>query len=205
MAPARRRTPAWVAVLAGALAFLLILGAGVAVVGDWFARNAQMAALVTAIEGSEDVMMQVQERTDAVFAEYAAITKPTTQDKLDLNDALAAVAADGAGEIARAGDRVAAVSVLPWETTIVEARDAYLAHNQAWQDYMEAAAVHPIEFTQDQPAVNETFLAAEPAVRAAVPDPALFDLVPRVDLIFAEQAAEDSELTAPDPSQLQPA
>lgn len=205
-APRPRRTPGWVAVLAGFLAFALILIAGGAVVGDWFARNAQMAQLVTAVEASESEMMLVQQRTDAAFADYAAITKPTTQDKLDLNGRLSDIASEGAGAVTRAGDRVAAVRILPWETRIIEARDAYLAHNLAWQEYLSAAALHPIEFTKDQPAVNDTFVAVEPAMRAAVPDPALFDLNKRVDDIFVEPTQDSSsDQSQPNPGDLQPA
>lgn len=205
-APRRRRTPGWVAVLTGVLAFVLILAAGGAVVGDWFVRNAQMATLVTAVEASERAMTDVQARTDAAFKEYSAIAKPTTQDKLDLNGKLSDIAAEGAGTVTRAGDRVAAVSILPWETRIIAARDAYLVHNKAWQEYLAAAALHPIEFTKDQPAINDSWGAVEPAMRAALPDPALFDLKQRLDAIFAQPAPDQSSGQGqPNPGDLQPA
>ena len=70
------------------------------------------------------------------------------------------------------------------------AQDAYLAHNRAWQEYLARAAQDPAQFGVDDTEVNDTFEAAEAPVRAALPPYALFDLVTRVDVIFAPPPVE---------------
>ena len=65
---------------------------------------------------------------------------------------------------------------LSWHREIGAAQDAYLAHNRAWQAYLARAAEDPAEFDVEQTDVNTTFEAAEQPIRAALPDPALYDL-----------------------------
>ena len=170
-----RRLPSWIPWVAGLAAFLLTIVAGGALAGDWVARNVQLRELVTAIEGSEAAMGEVQDQiTDAFDA------------------TLSNIAANGASSIALAGDKVAAVPLLPWDVAIWNSRQAYLDHNLAWQEYLSAAALNPIELTKDQPAINDTFLVFEETITAAVPDPALFDLEKRVAHLFIEQAPADA-------------
>ena len=93
-------------------------------------------------------------------------------------------------DIAAAGDDVAAVRWLAWHQDIRQAQDAYLAHNQAWQDYLTRAIEDPAEFARPQDAVNSTFEEAEPAVREALPPAALYRLKARVAQIFAPPPSE---------------
>jgi hypothetical protein len=72
-----------------------------------------------------------------------------------------------------------------WHPEIGAAQDAYLAHNRAWQAYLERAASDPAEFAKEQADINSTFAQAEIDVRAAVPVVPLFNLQDRVDVIFA--------------------
>ena len=51
---------------------------------------------------------------------------------------------------------------------------------------MADIAADPKVYGTDQPLIDETFMAADPLIRAAVPDPPLFDLAQRVDRIFVE-------------------
>jgi hypothetical protein len=184
-----RRLPSWIPWVAGLAAFLLTLVAGGALAGDWVARNVQMRELVTAIEGSEAAMGTVQDQISAAFDAYAAKKNPTDADKDAFDATLSNIAANGASSIALAGDKVAAVKLLPWDVAIWNSRQAYLDHNLAWQEYLSAASLNPIELTKDQPAINDTF---EKTITAAVPDPALFDLKKRVAHLFIEQTPADS-------------
>ncbi len=192
----RRRTPGWVPILAGIAAFVVVLvgfGLGAA---DWTARNAEMNRLVTAIETSEAAMGDVQDQVELALAGIDTESGTLTDEqRAEVSARLQAVAEEGAQGIAAAETGVRNVRVLPWHRDIARARDAYLEHNRAWQDYLRAAAVDPSEMFADQPAVNETFLAVEPLLTQAVPDPALFDLDARVRLIFEEGQADGGEET----------
>ncbi|MGI9136606.1 MAG: hypothetical protein ACR2JS_06065 [Candidatus Nanopelagicales bacterium] len=187
-----RSLPSWIPWVAGLAAFAITVVAGGALVGDWVARNVQLRELVTAIEGSEEAMGTVQDQINEAFDAYAAKKSPTDAEKDAFDATLSNIAANGASSIALAGDKVAAVKLLPWDVAIWNSRQAYLDHNMAWQEYLSAAALNPIELTKDQPAINDTFLMFEETITAAVPDPALFDLDMRVAHLFIEQAPADA-------------
>ncbi len=195
--PPSRRLPSWIPWVAGLAAFLLTLVAGGALAGDWVARNVQLRDLVVAIEGSESAMGTVQDQISAAFDAYAAKKNPSDADKDAFDATLSNIAANGASSIALAGDKVAAVKLLPWDVAIWNSRQAYLNHNLAWQEYLSAAALDPIELTKDQAAINDTFLVFEKTITAAVPDPALFDLKKRVAHLFIEQAPADAPAQGP--------
>jgi hypothetical protein len=179
--PARR----WLPPLIGLAVFLVALVGFGAVAGDWAARNIEMQALITQVEESEAAMGTLQEDIAALAAEY--------QDRLPLNEtdqaafdaAIIDIAETRRADIAAAGDDVAAVRWLAWHQDVRRAQDAYLAHNQAWQDYLTRAIEDPAEFARPQDAVNSTFEEAEPAVREALPPAALYRLKARVAQIFA--------------------
>ena len=187
-----RRFPSWIPWVAGLAAFLVTVVAGGALAGDWLARNVQLRELVTAIEGSEAAMGDVQDQISAAFDAYAAKKNPTDAEKDAFDASLSNIAAAGASSVALAGDKVAQVKLAPWDVAIWDSRQAYLDHNLAWQEYLSAAALDPIELTKDQAAINDTFLVFEETITAAVPDPALFELDKRVAHLFIEQAPADS-------------
>lgn len=170
--------------VAGAVTFVVVLAGFGVIAGDWFLRNVEMRSLVIAIENSELTMAQTQDSVSSAFDAYGGLDNPDTADREALVTELANVAGYAQLSIADAGEQVAAVLVMPWHTSIIPAQDAYVTHNLAWQDYMGRAAKDPIEFTSTQADVNDTFLAVEPALTAAVPQPPLFDLVNRVAQIF---------------------
>ncbi|CAB4919515.1 unannotated protein [freshwater metagenome] len=189
----KRRTPGWVPVLIGVLAFLVVLvGFGLAA-GDWVSRNSEMNSLVTRIEASEAAMQQTQDELALIFAEYDEPPALTTQEKAEFADKLKAAAAAGEQRVAAAGAGVRAVVVMPWHGNISAGQKAYVVHNQAWQDYLRASAKDPAVLLDDQPAINETFMASEPLLKKAVPEPPLYDLNVRVDDIFVEGQAPAEE------------
>lgn len=181
--------------MAGAVTFVVVLAGFGVIAGDWFLRNIEMRSLVIAIENSESTMSQTQDSVSSAFDAYGGLDNPVTADREALVTELANVAGYAQLSIADAGDQVASVLVMPWHTTILAAQDAYVTHNQAWQNYMERAAADPIEFTEPQAEVNDTFVAVEPALTAAVPQPALFDLVNRVAQIFIDGYPDPADET----------
>ncbi len=177
----------WLPPVLGFAVFLLTLfGFGI-VVGDWTSRNLEMKALVSAVEESESAMQWSDEQIQGIIEESGANGTLTPAQQKQAFDDLTEAALAGSFAIGAAGEGVAKVSVLPWHGDIKRAQDAYLAHNQAWLDYMEEATDDPTVLFKSQPDINSTFEAAEPLMKTAVPIPALFELKERVATIFAPQ------------------
>lgn len=186
-APRRRwRGTPWV--IAGA-AMLVLTGPGAVVGVEFVTRTAEMNALVDSIERSEAAMVEVQREVEEAFAPYAD-TEPTPEEQRELREDLADIATRGEAAILAAGIGVADVRVLPWHVRIEEARRAYLEHNAAWVDYMAAAAEDPAEMVRPQPAVNDTFIAAERPLLIAVPrwDPT--GVAERILSLYAEDSSD---------------
>ena len=183
------RNPRWLPVGLGLAAFLvslLALGLGAL---DWTWRNIEMNNLVTAVEASEAAMGRTQDDLRDAASRLGTFGSPTDAQKKAVIDDLVAGATRGEMRIGTAGDVVGQVQVLPWHRDILDAKEIYLAHNRSWQDYMADIAADPKAYGTDQPLIDETFMAADPIMRAAVPVPPLFDLAQRVDRIFVEGAA----------------
>jgi hypothetical protein len=186
-----RRTPKWLAPLLGGIVFLFAVISGGLIAGDWGVRNIEMRNLVTAVEASEQAMQQTQDRVSEAFAPFDIGGPLTPEETSLLRDQLSGIAKDGKVAIEQAGVVVAEVDTQPWHRAIQEAQLAYLVHNQAWVDYLTAASEDPVEFVNPQPLVNETFALAEPIMKRAVPQPALFDLDQRVAQIFIDGAPDE--------------
>ena len=175
----------WLPPVLGLLIFLItVVGLGL-VSTDWVSRNLEMRALVSAVEDSEDAMQWTDDQVQSTIKQYGANGKLTDSEKKKAWDALSEAAYAGDFAISAAGEEVAGVAILPWHTDILNARSAYLAHNEAWRAYMKAATNDPTQLFKTQPDINSTFEAAQPYMEKAVPIPALFDLKDRVAIIFA--------------------
>lgn len=172
--------------LVGALAFVVVLVGYGAVGLDWMSRNLEMDRLVTAIELSESAMERTQQDVLQVTAGTDPSAKLSDAELTAMAEELRWIALDGQRRIHDAGLGVAGVGVLPWHRDVQEAQDAYLAHNQAWQDYLGVASNDARELFREQPDVNATFSAAEPLLKRAVPDPSAFRLTARVSRIFTD-------------------
>lgn len=133
-------------------------------------------------------MTWTQEQVQAVL--QGGGENPTDAQVTEAATELRAIAAEGRDRIKAAGDAVAAVPVSPWHGDLLRAREAYLRHNQAWQDYLGRAAEDAGEFGRPQEQVDSTFMAAEPLFRAAIPNPDVFGIQDRIDVIFAEPVPE---------------
>lgn len=178
------RPSRWLAPLLGLLTFVVVLVGGGLVAADWQVRSSEMRALVSSIEASEAAMSETQQAVRAALAGLDGADPEADRDALDA--ALGRAATVGLAAVTDGGDLVAAVGVLPWHDDVREARQAYLAHNLAWQAYLERAAADPEEFGRTQDDVNRTFAEAEGPLRTAVPLFDLWDLGVRLDQVFAE-------------------
>ena len=189
---ARRAVPPWLVWTVGIAALVLITAGNLVVGGELALRSAEADRLVSAVERSENAMKATQAEFDEVLSSY---------DTEDLSDAereqllaeLADVAARGEASIAAAGVEVGRVEVLPWHAPLRDAQTAYLAHNQAWVDYMAAAAADPAEWFRPQPAVNDTFADAKLPLVEAVPlfDP--LDTLARIELIYVTGSGDSGD------------
>lgn len=186
----RRR---WVPPVAGALAFLLTLVVGLGVAADWTLRIVEMRGLIEGIYESESVMEALQ---DAAFDAVEEHRTAGPQDRGKLNDELTALATVANEDLQLAGDQVAALSILPWHRAIIAARDAYLAHNAAWQEYTARVVEDPAEFLQDQPLVDSTFEDAQQPLLDAIPQPDLLELELDVWVIYMSPESQSGEVVS---------
>ena len=146
-------------------------------------------------------MGRTQDDLRETASRLSSLGSPTDAQKQAVINDLASGAARGEVRIGAAGDVVGQVQVLPWHGDIIDAKEIYIAHNRSWQDYMADIAADPKVYGSDQPLIDETFMAADPIMRAAVPDPPLFDLAQRVDRIFVEGSAPPPAESGPSQGQ----
>jgi hypothetical protein len=185
----RRGVPAWVVWTIGIAALVLITAANLAVAAELGIRSAEADNLVTTVEQSEAAMKATQVEFDEVLASYDT-ENLTDEEREQLRAELSDVAERGGAAIAAAGAGVAEVEFMPWHSQVQAAQEAYLAHNQAWVDYMAAAAEDPAEWFRPQPAVNDTFADAKLPLVEAVP---LFDplgTLERIQFIYVSGSGD---------------
>jgi hypothetical protein len=183
----------WVPPVAGAVAFLLTLVAGLGFAADWALRTSEMRSLISEIYESESVMEAFQE------AAFDAVEEHRTagpQDRGKLDDELIALAIVANEELQIVGDEIAALPILPCHRAISEARDAYLVHNVAWQDYTARVIEDPAELLRDQPLVNSTFEEAQQPLLDAIPQPDLLELELDVWVIYMPPESQSGEVVS---------
>ena len=187
-----RGVPSWLVWTVGIAALVLLTAANMVVGGELALRSVEADNLVRAVEQSETAMKTTQADFDEVLSAYD--TENLTDDEREqLRTELADVAARGEAAIAVAGEGVAEVQIMPWHAQLLDARESYLAHNQAWVDYMAAAAEDPGEWFRPQPAVNDTFADAKLPLVEAVPlfDP--LDTLSRIEIIYVTGSGDSGD------------
>lgn len=183
----------WVPPVAGALAFFLTVIAGVGFAGDWALRTIEMRTLIESIYESESVMEAFQ---GAAFDAVEEHRTAGPQDRGKLDDELSALATIANEELQLVGEAVAALPILPWHRAINEARDAYLAHNVAWQEYTARVIEDPAELLRDQPLVNSTFEEAQQPLLDGIPQPDLLELELDVWVIYMPPESQSGEVVS---------
>lgn len=184
---------AWVPIVAGAIAFVVTLLAGAGFAADIAVRTAEMRSLIIAIYASESVMEDFQEESIEAVEDHRA---SSGADQAKLDGELRGLAAAALTELEAAGDEIAGLPILPWHRSILAAREAYLLHNVAWQEYTARITEDPAELLRDQPLVNSTFEDAEQPILDAIPQPDLLDLAADVWVIFAPPAPTPGEVVS---------
>lgn len=187
-----RGMPSWLVWTVGVTALVLLTLANLAVAAELALRSVEADNLVSSIERSETAMKATQDEFAAVIAEYDTANL-TDEEREQLRAELSDVAERGGVAIADAGGFVAGLLIMPWHTQALDAQEAYLAHNQAWVDYMAAAAEDPAEWFRPQPAVNDTFAGAKLPLVEAVPlfDP--LDTLSRIELIYVTGSGDSGD------------
>ncbi len=187
-----RREPSlgvWVAVGLVAAAVLSIVA--IATMVEWTARTVEADQLLVGVSNSEAVMKAAQGDFAEIFAQLDDETL-TEGQRAELVADLSVISQAAEIAIAEAGERVAAVTIWPWHTRLVDAQKAYLAHNNAWVDYMSAASEDPAELVRPQEAVNDTFVAARDPLWRMIPRFDPLDLRAEVVAIYADDEPNGS-------------
>ena len=178
------------------IALVVVVFVGLSLlVADWVARNVEMNQLLTQIEKSEAAMVAAQEAIGEVELGGGGGDPPGDLGEDSLADATAQLeeaAADGRDAVARAGEDVAEVSFLPWHSSLITAQAAYLDHNQAWVNYLDAGARNAASLGNSPADIETTWRIAELRVREAIPMVPFPGINSRVDQIFKDGDEESS-------------
>lgn len=183
----------WVPIVAGAAAFLLVLMTGLVVLADWAVRTSEMRSLIIGIYASESVMEDFQEASLEAVRDHQA---GSVRDQGKLDGQLRDLATIAREDLALAGAEIASLPILPWHRSVVIARDTYLLHNDAWQQYTDRVIDDPSELLRDQPLVNSTFEDAQAPLLAAIPQPDVLDLESDIWVIYAPPEETSGEVVS---------
>jgi hypothetical protein len=101
-------------------------------------------------------------------------------------------AADAAREeVVAAADEIAGQPVQPWHGDVLAAREAYLAHSLAWQEYLSRAGADAQAWFIDDTAIERTWNDFTARFEEIVPTPAFGSLPRRVQAIIDGGDAPD--------------
>ena len=180
-APARRGNRP-LAVLGVLMMVLAGLGA-LAVVGVIGYRTWTMDRLLTGIERSEAAMVTAQR---AVAETAQSPQELDGEGGAEKQAALQQAAATAQDEVADAAQEIADVRIAPWDAEIERARTTYLAHNGAWQEFLEASSQDASEWFKPYPDIDRTWNTFVAQIQLAVPTPDLRDAQGRVEAIVGD-------------------
>lgn len=183
-------SPLWAQLLFWISVGLIVL-ASLALMGDWVARNVEMVRMLNAIEASEQQMKVAQ---DAILSQ---VPDDPRDANLEDDKDLKAAAAAGRDEVAAAGEAAGKLAFLPWHSELIAAQGAYLAHNQAWVDYLAAGSADPRTMFDDQDDIEPTWREAEVRVESAIPLLPWPRITYRVDEIFTDESSGGNVVAAP--------
>jgi hypothetical protein len=160
----------------------IVLTALLAAAVDWYVRNDTMDRFLAA---AEEVDRTLTEATREIRTVRDRIAEgPSTQPNLGL--ALQKQAARQGELVWTACQGVLNTSALPWHTALRSARNDFVAHCDAWLQFLSLLAQNWRYVDTPTPAINTTFKAARAAAERAVPPVPLHDADARIARIFAE-------------------
>ncbi len=158
---------------------------GSVAVGEWGAKTQEMNRLVDGIEESEAAMTQAMAAVTLILGPSGSLGE---MDTADATEQLQEAANNGLAGVRSAASRIESIPIQPWHHEVLAARDAYLAHNEAWQAFLASAADDASVWLTDDEDIESTWNALDPVLRAAVPTPAILNLDQRVDEILDDAA-----------------
>lgn len=154
-----------------AIAGLVVLALLVLGVVDWFVRNNELSALVSADDRAEEPLLDFD----------SALEECADRDE----DCAYKAAAKHLARTLAGMDRIADVRVLPWHGQVQKAKDRVLAHYEAWEQLMRDFASDRFRQTEVRYSeISATFKSARRAYLDAIPRLALFKLDARIDNLF---------------------
>jgi hypothetical protein len=160
----------------------------VLVVGDRLLARQEMGNLLDHVEVSESAMKDFIAARTTLVADFRSQSPPANTDAANANRArITSMCGKGDAQVAEAGVAIEDGSVLPWHTGIARARDRYVAHSKAWQDYLSGCASDPLKLADDAglAKIRSTFAVAHTAFDAAIPWPSSSEQEARTTAIFA--------------------
>ncbi len=173
-------------VIAGLLLSAAVLAAFIAI-GEWAARVDEMDALVDEISQSELAMTTTMAGVGRILGPQGVESGTPTQESLDQ---LTSAAERGRDAIATAGQQVEAVPIQPWHHDQLAAQEAYIAHNDAWQDFLTRAAQDPSLWYSADDGIESTWDEMTPLLQAAIPTPSVLGIDDRVEAIVKDGGGE---------------
>lgn len=182
-APEERRTRSGIRRKLAVLSLVLLL-AGVAIMGDWLFRNREMSALVEQMELSEKAMASGDQQLVHLVEQFGKVKYPTKQDIGNFGERLETVASLAAADLIESNERVASVPHLPWHRSVSRAQSSYLKHGKAWESYFTEVAQDFRQIYEQHPEISATYRISERYVRDAVPRWPLGNLRDRVSKVF---------------------
>lgn len=155
----------WLRWAVAAAALLAVL-----VAADIALRNREMEQLLDAIEVSEGVMEEGRDAlTNATAAAAGENDEITAREREVLLEIFRRQSSISAEEVIDSSDVVADVSIMPWHSSLREARSKYLRHSDAWEDYFTDGARNPETLSRETPEIGATFRIALRSLRDAAP------------------------------------
>jgi hypothetical protein len=145
--------------LLSAVGAFVVAGAGGGIAWSQAERNSEPAdVLLDVVEHSESTMRDYLDELSGRFDEIEATSDAGEQEELatalmaDVPD----LAEEARAEVLAAKEDAKAVT-LPDGSELDRARDAYVAHMDAWIAEYDEAIVSPVGVVEIEPTVNETF------------------------------------------------
>jgi hypothetical protein len=163
---------------------MVLAGAGIlAIVAGLGLRTWELGRLLDEIEQSEAVMIDAQEEVRSI-AEGALGEE--SADRAEAEESLQRIATESGEELAQIAEEIAVLRIAPWNDSIEQARTSYLAHSQAWQDFLGAASEDAEQWFETYPDIDRTWNVFVTDVGLAVPSIDAVGLGDRVDAVVGD-------------------
>lgn len=177
--PSRRRRPKWrIAALVVSIFALLL-------VADWWQENREMGHLLTAVESSQESVRSGNTGLKELTDNYTYVDQSHRQDFISRGES---VCSDAAANVQEIGVTIKDVRILPWHSSLDQARWRYLDFNDvALRMFRNCAeGPHTVGGQAVTSELKATYRVAHRSFQAAVPFLPLNRSPERIAAIFWE-------------------